>query len=101
MTFYCYKIDIKNGMRKKRVALMVLILFLLARRLLIDTGEPDKPDYISLLKETLGNLKTRLEHVLITHWHYDHIGGVKEVELINPNNGNRNNPMGNSIQLFG
>ena len=48
-------------------------------RILIDTGEPNKPDYISLLQETLTSLKTRLNQVLITHWHYDHTGGVAEV----------------------
>lgn len=51
----------------------------LLRRILIDTGQENKPEYVDLLKETLAKLKARIQHILITHWHLDHTGGVKEV----------------------
>ena len=49
------------------------------RRILIDTGEADKPEYVSLLQETLVSLQASLGPVLLTHWHHDHIGGVEGV----------------------
>lgn len=59
-------------------------LFFSCSRILIDTGSPDKSDYIKMLKDTLDKYKAELERVIITHWHQDHIGGVKEVWLMNP-----------------
>ena len=52
---------------------------ILCRRILIDTGEPNRPDYIELLHRTLSDLKARVQRILITHWHWDHIGGVEGV----------------------
>ena len=49
------------------------------RRILIDAGDPNRPDYIELLRNTLSDLKTRVHQVLVTHWHMDHIGGVEGV----------------------
>jgi len=49
------------------------------RCILIDTGDPNRPDYIELLRNTLSDLKTRVHQVLVTHWHLDHIGGVEGV----------------------
>lgn len=49
------------------------------KRILIDTGEADKPEYVSLLQETLVSLQASLGPVLLTHWHHDHIGGVEGV----------------------
>lgn len=48
-------------------------------RILIDTGEADKPEYVSLLKETLQQHQAAIHHVLITHRHHDHIGGLEGV----------------------
>lgn len=54
------------------------------QRVLIDTGEGNRPDYITLLKEVLDTHKVKLSSIILTHWHPDHIGGVEEVlELIN------------------
>ena len=54
-------------------------IFHVCRRILIDTGEPNRPDYIELLHRTLSDLKARVQRILITHWHLDHIGGVEGV----------------------
>lgn len=49
------------------------------RRILCDTGEPKKPEYIKHLKSVLANEKTTIGDIIITHWHNDHIGGVQDV----------------------
>ena len=54
------------------------------RRILIDTGEANKPEYVSLLRETLDNLKAQISKVIITHWHHDHVGGLEGVLSLYP-----------------
>ncbi|KAL5493222.1 hypothetical protein EMCRGX_G014369 [Ephydatia muelleri] len=54
------------------------------KRVLIDTGEANRPDYIQLLRETLSQAHASLNHVIITHRHLDHIGGVDGVRKMNP-----------------
>lgn len=49
-----------------------------ARRLLIDTGE-GKPSWIAALKKTLAEEKAEISHALISHWHGDHQGGIKDL----------------------
>ncbi|XP_060857513.1 beta-lactamase-like protein 2 homolog [Metopolophium dirhodum] len=49
------------------------------RRILIDTGEPNFPEYIKNLQETMIKYNFQLDHIIISHWHSDHIGGVKNV----------------------
>ncbi|XP_017761925.1 PREDICTED: beta-lactamase-like protein 2 homolog isoform X2 [Eufriesea mexicana] len=50
------------------------------RRILIDTGgEETAPAYTKLLRDVLGKEKATIEHLLITHWHDDHLGGVNPV----------------------
>lgn len=48
-------------------------------RILCDTGESNKPDYITHLKKVLKDEQATISDIILTHWHYDHIGGVKEV----------------------
>lgn len=49
------------------------------RRILCDTGEANKPEYVKHLKSVLVDEKATISDIILTHWHYDHIGGVKDV----------------------
>ncbi|XP_075154681.1 beta-lactamase-like protein 2 homolog isoform X2 [Haematobia irritans] len=48
-------------------------------RILIDTGDPDVPEYITNLRGVLKEEKAYIGTILLTHWHHDHVGGVKDV----------------------
>lgn len=47
-------------------------------RLIIDTGQ-GIPAWIELLSRFLSETGIRLSHVLLTHWHGDHTGGVPDL----------------------
>uniref|UniRef100_A0A1A9X4N4 Beta-lactamase-like protein 2 homolog n=1 Tax=Glossina brevipalpis TaxID=37001 RepID=A0A1A9X4N4_9MUSC len=49
------------------------------RRLLIDTGDADIPDYLKHLGRVLEEEKAMIGAIILTHWHHDHVGGVKDV----------------------
>ena len=62
-------------------------MFIFFRRILLDAGDENKPEYIQNLKKVLKEEDVDLDHIIITHWHHDHIGGVKEVlKHVNPGN---------------
>ncbi|KAJ1970316.1 hypothetical protein H4R35_005947 [Dimargaris xerosporica] len=47
-----------------------------SKRILLDTGE-GKPGYMPLLEAALSHLgNVQISHVLLTHWHRDHSGGL-------------------------
>ncbi|XP_065177941.1 endoribonuclease LACTB2-like [Sycon ciliatum] len=52
------------------------------QRLLIDTGE-GKADYPALLRKSMDGCE--IKHVVLTHWHHDHVGGVADVSRLQPN----------------
>lgn len=61
---------------------MVLFIFFTSSalsRILFDTGESDKPQYINHLKEVLNEENATINNIILSHWHNDHIGGVKDV----------------------
>ncbi|KAJ2745854.1 Beta-lactamase-like protein 2 [Coemansia sp. BCRC 34490] len=47
------------------------------RRTLVDTGDGAQPEYFERLKECLGG--SRIDRILLTHWHADHIGGINQL----------------------
>ena len=53
------------------------------RRILIDTGEGRKA-WIDSVKSTLEEENATVESALITHWHGDHTGGIKDLLSLSP-----------------
>ncbi|KAI0403080.1 beta-lactamase-like protein [Xylaria palmicola] len=49
-----------------------------SRRLLVDTGQ-GIPEWIDLVSTTLAASGISISHVLLTHWHGDHTGGVPDL----------------------
>lgn len=49
------------------------------KRVLLDVGEPHNAEYISSLVSVLKHHNTTINQIVISHWHHDHIGGLKEV----------------------
>ncbi|PSR90853.1 putative metallo-beta-lactamase domain protein [Coniella lustricola] len=54
-----------------------------AQRLLIDTGE-GRPSWKAALQRTLVEEGASVSATLLTHWHGDHVGGVKDVLCLKP-----------------
>lgn len=53
------------------------------KRILIDTGE-GRPAWIASLKETLQKEDATIESALLSHWHYDHVSGIKDLLSLSP-----------------
>ncbi|XP_067665450.1 endoribonuclease LACTB2-like [Haliotis asinina] len=49
------------------------------KKILIDTGDADVPEYITLLKSTLSDYAASIQEIVVTHFHPDHVGGVKDI----------------------
>lgn len=49
------------------------------RRILIDTGDADVPQYINHLRSVLAYENIDLAHIFLTHWHHDHVGGLDDI----------------------
>jgi len=54
-----------------------------SRRLLIDTGE-GKDSWIKALSQTLKEENATVSDTLLTHWHGDHVGGIKQLKSMLP-----------------
>ncbi|XP_017878980.1 endoribonuclease LACTB2 [Ceratina calcarata] len=53
------------------------------RRILIDSGEAETANkYTKVLKQVLEDEKATVEHLVVTHWHGDHLGGVNSVQQL-------------------
>jgi endoribonuclease LACTB2 len=49
------------------------------RRLLIDTSDPNTPNYVNSLEKVLKEEKSVISTIIATHWHHDHIGSIQDV----------------------
>lgn len=53
------------------------------KRALVDTGDTEtSPEYIKLLDEVLKKENATIDHVIVTHWHHDHIGGIDSIKQL-------------------
>lgn len=59
--------------------LLCNILFIF-RRLLVDTTDPDKPNYVKLLSGLAVEENFTISNIIATHWHHDHIGSILDVK---------------------
>uniref|UniRef100_A0A2A4JQ11 Beta-lactamase-like protein 2 homolog n=1 Tax=Heliothis virescens TaxID=7102 RepID=A0A2A4JQ11_HELVI len=48
-------------------------------RILLDTGDKDVKEYQTQLAQVLHTEQIDIEHIVVTHWHHDHIGGVENL----------------------
>lgn len=52
----------------------------LKNRILIDTSDEDKPEYLKLLNKVINEENIKISDIIITHWHHDHIGSLEEIK---------------------
>lgn len=53
------------------------------KRILIDTGEGNRI-WPETLKRALSKENVAIDRIILTHWHPDHVGGVKDVLALSP-----------------
>lgn len=49
------------------------------QRILIDTGDGQKPEYNRALSQILEEERAAIHSIILTHWHPDHVGGLTGV----------------------
>lgn len=49
-------------------------------RLLIDTGDSNKPNYVDNLESVLNDHGVYIQGIILTHYHADHVGGIADIE---------------------
>ncbi|CAG7786216.1 unnamed protein product [Allacma fusca] len=52
------------------------------KRVLIDAGQDGFPEYVQNLTKLLNDENVKIEHLVLTHWHHDHVGALPEIEPI-------------------
>lgn len=57
----------------------IYVKFARNRRILIDTGDENVPQYIEHLNGVLRQEQASISTIILTHWHHDHVGGVKDI----------------------
>lgn len=50
------------------------------RRVLLDTGSPNDESIVSSLVDVLDSENCEIDKIVISHWHFDHIGGVEAIQ---------------------
>ncbi|KPJ11856.1 Beta-lactamase-like protein 2-like [Papilio machaon] len=48
-------------------------------RILLDTGDKNVSEYQKNLQDVVQTEQVNIEHIVVTHWHHDHIGGVEDL----------------------
>lgn len=48
-------------------------------RILLDAGDKNVGEYQKHLSDVVNSEQLNIEHIVVTHWHHDHIGGVENL----------------------
>jgi glyoxylase-like metal-dependent hydrolase (beta-lactamase superfamily II) len=64
--------------KEHSIDILLKVCLIISSRILLDAGQ-GVPDYIDELKTAMTKDNIQLQAILITHWHPDHIYGIKDV----------------------